>query len=631
MDSLELWGGVECTVNRTATGYRDQVRLSGHQDRITDLNLFAGLGLRAIRYPVLWERVMADGRTPDWSWSDERLGRLRKLGIRPIAGLVHHGSGPPHTHLLDDGFAAELGDYARQVAERYPWIGDWTPVNEPLTTARFSALYGHWYPHARDEGAFWLALLNQIDGTRAAMRAIRRINPAARLIQTDDLGRTYATLVLGEQAAFDNLRRWAGWDLLIGRVTPHHPLWARIASFGFSDRLRRIADDPCPPDIVGVNHYLTSDRFLDHRLQRYPPHTHGGNAHRAYADVEAIRVLDPPPPGLVGALREAWDRYGTPIAVTEVHNGCTREEQLRWAAEAWDGCVTLRQQGVDIRAVTAWSLLGSQGWDTLLTRPGTYEAGVFDISDGVPRPTALASLWKGLPTAAERHPVAHAPGWWRRPDRLVYPAIPYPIKTPPSSEAQSVPVLLIWSRDNALARAWSEQCRKRGIAHYVAPCETHDGEHQRDMSAMLDNVRPWALANLDARNMADAIRVAHVCLNKKVASLHLIAGQACLAPNDVSPPVQDDARPPIPSGTLLIPWEQEGGFADCRSNPALMNRALDLLIDGRDGLHDPVRSPVGSSHTEECSGTTSPEVADSMAKRGRRAAVTAAFGDAVRT
>ena len=52
---------------------------------------------------------------------------------------------------------------AGAAAERYPWIEDWTPVNEPLTTARFSALYGHWYPHAQDEHAFWLALLNQID------------------------------------------------------------------------------------------------------------------------------------------------------------------------------------------------------------------------------------------------------------------------------------------------------------------------------------------------------------------------------------------------------------------------------------------------------------------------------------
>ncbi len=631
MDSLELWGGVECTVNRTATGYSDQVRLSGHHDRIADLDLFAGLGLSAIRYPVLWERVMREGRIADWSWTDERLGRLRKVGIRPIAGLVHHGSGPTHTHLLDDGFAAGLGDYARQVAERYPWIEDWTPVNEPVTTARFSALYGHWYPHARDEGAFWLALLNQIDGTRAAMRAIRRINPAARLIQTDDLGRTYATLILGEQAAFDNLRRWAGWDLLFGRITPDHPLWARIGSFGFSDRLRRIAEDPCPPDIIGVNHYLTSDRFLDHRLQRYPPRSHGGNARRAYADVEAIRVLDPPPPGLVGALREAWDRYGTPIAVTEVHNGCTREEQLRWAAEAWDGCVTLRQAGVDIRAVTAWSLLGSQGWDTLLTRPGTYEPGVFDISHGVPRPTALASLWKGLPTGAERHPVVHAPGWWRRQERLVYPAIPYPIKTPPLRDARSDPVLLIWSSNSALAQAWSELCRNRGIAHHVAACETRDGNRPPDMAAMLDSIGPWALAHLDAENVADAIGVARVCQDRRVEGLHLIAGRACLAPNDMSPPVQEGARSPIPLGALIIPWGREGGFADRRSDPAVMNAALDLLIDGQDGLHEPARSLVGSSSTIDGFGATTLQFDDAMTAHGRQAAITAAVGDAAQT
>ncbi|MFN3435885.1 MAG: family 1 glycosylhydrolase, partial [Sphingomonas sp.] len=189
--ALQLWGGLECTVNRTGDAFRDQTRLSGHHDRPEDLDLFAGLGLAAIRYPLLWERIAphADGE-PDWAWTDARLARLREAGIRPIAGLVHHGSGPAHTHLLDDGFATGLGRFAGQVAERYPWIEDWTPINEPLTTARFAALYGHWYPHARDERSFWLALLNQVDGTRAAMRAIRRVNSRARLIQTDDLGRT---------------------------------------------------------------------------------------------------------------------------------------------------------------------------------------------------------------------------------------------------------------------------------------------------------------------------------------------------------------------------------------------------------------------------------------------------------
>jgi dTDP-4-dehydrorhamnose reductase len=278
MAQLEFWGGPECTVNRTQDGYTDQTKLNGHHDRLSDLDLFAELGLQAIRYPVLWERIAPDGPdSADWRWTDERLAGLRARGIRPIAGLVHHGSGPAHTNLLEDGFAPGLAQFAAQVAERYDWIEDWTPVNEPLTTARFSALYGHWYPHRRDEASFWLALINQVDGVRLAMKAVRRVNPAARLIQTDDLGRTYSTVKLTEQAAYDNLRRWAAWDLLFGRVTRHHPLWLRIARFGLGDRLHRIADDPCPPDIVGVNHYLTSDRFLDHRLQRYAAQTHGGN------------------------------------------------------------------------------------------------------------------------------------------------------------------------------------------------------------------------------------------------------------------------------------------------------------------------------------------------------------------
>src|SRR5215203_439749 len=59
--TLELWGGVECTVNRVGDIYFDQMERSGHATRLSDLCLFAGLGIRAIRYPVLWERVAPDG------------------------------------------------------------------------------------------------------------------------------------------------------------------------------------------------------------------------------------------------------------------------------------------------------------------------------------------------------------------------------------------------------------------------------------------------------------------------------------------------------------------------------------------------------------------------------------------
>jgi dTDP-4-dehydrorhamnose reductase len=477
--------------------YRDQLVATGHHCRSSDIALLADLGLAALRFPVLWERVSpAPDAAPDWNWSDSRLAQLRELGIRPIVGLLHHGSGPSHTSLIASNFAPLFAEYAAQAASRYPWVLDWSPVNEPLTTARFSALYGFWYPHARDERLFWLALLNQIDATRLAMRAIRAVQPQARLIQPEDLGRTYATPALAGQAAFDNQRRWMTWDLLCGMVTPSHPLWERLCGFGLKGRLRAIADDPCPPDIIGINHYLTSDRLLDERLHRYPSSMHGGNGTVSYCDVEAVRALVPAPHGLRNALQDTWDRYRLPIALTEVHNGCTREEQIRWLAEAWSVARQAQDTGIDVRAVTAWALFGSKGWNTLLTQDGVYEAGAFDTTGSQPRKTALATaIDKPL---ANSPPYAGAPGWWRRDVRLLYAAIarPAPIqdhKQP--SETASGPPLLIMGATGTLGRALAAECRHRDIPYVLAGRDQIDLLDADGISRKLDEVRPWAVIN----------------------------------------------------------------------------------------------------------------------------------------
>src|SRR5439155_839028 len=113
----------------------------------------------------LWERIA--GRSPgrledaDWSSCDTALAAMRDRQIEPIVGLLHHGSGPSWTNLLQPEFAGGLANYAAAFARRYPWVRRYTPINEPLTTARFSGLYGHWYPHGRDDRAFVTALLAQ--------------------------------------------------------------------------------------------------------------------------------------------------------------------------------------------------------------------------------------------------------------------------------------------------------------------------------------------------------------------------------------------------------------------------------------------------------------------------------------
>ncbi len=421
-DRLELWGGVECTVNRVGDRFCNQLERSGHWTRPGDLDLFAKVGLRTLRFPILWETLAPHSLDAiDWSWSDARLARLRALQIRPIAGLLHHGSGPHYTNLLDPHFPEKFARYARAVAERYPWIDAYTPINEPLTTARFSALYGHWYPHHRSDASFARALLAQLRGTVLAMRAIREVNPRAVLVQTEDFGKVFSTRALRYQADFENERRWITWDLLSGKVDRGHPLWSYLTGAGITEaEIEIFAQDSCPPDLLGVNHYVTSNRFLDENIAAHPPAARGGNGRQKYADIEAVRSGRAQEESRVeDLLGEIWERYRTPLAITEAHLGCTVDEQMRWLVEIWEAAQKARSAGADVRAVTVWALLGSFDWNSLLTREdGHYEAGAFDVSHGEPEATPLAELVQQLATGQQYdRPYLAEPGWWRRDSR----------------------------------------------------------------------------------------------------------------------------------------------------------------------------------------------------------------------
>ncbi len=425
--NVEIWGGVECTCRRVGDTYSDQLTRNGHRDRLDDLDRFADLGLRTLRYPVLWEHVAPESLDhPNWQWPDERLARLQELAIEPIVGLVHHGSGPRYTALDQPTFAPGLARYARMVAERYPWVKYYTPVNEPLTTARFSGLYGLWYPHGHDDRTFVRILINELQATKLAMLAIREVNPAAQLVQTEDLGQAHGTPALARQVEFENHRRWLTFDVLCGRVTSAHPLWNYLLDNGIAEtELQDFIDQPLPPDVLGINHYVTSERYLDERLALYPgPPVLSGQFHPAYIDLEALRVTGVEVVGLENLLRQTWERYRIPLAITELHLGCTREEQLRWLHQAWEGANRLLTSGIELRGLTVWSLLGAFDWDNLLTQDGaSYEPGVFDVRNGQPRPTALHQMVQNLIRYGRfTHPVLAGRGWWQRPERFYWPA-----------------------------------------------------------------------------------------------------------------------------------------------------------------------------------------------------------------
>ena len=508
---LELWAGAECTVVRLGDTYRDQAIETGHQDRIGDIDLFAAVGARRVRFPILWERIAPERPDQlDFSWTDERLERLRSLGIQVIGGLLHHGSGPRYSDLLDRDFPAKLAHFAARVAERYPWIDHWTPVNEPLTTARFSGLYGHWYPHGRDYPTFLRALASECRGTLEAMRAIRSVIPGARLVQTEDLGKTFSTAPLRYQAAHENERRWLSLDLLTGRVTTRHP-WHKIlfgAGVGWAE-IEAFECGEAAPDILGINHYLTSERFLDHRLHLYPDHPVGGNRRDTYVDAEAVRVKRlEDDTGIAPRLREVWARYGIPIAITEVHHGCHRDEQLRWFMDAWSAAEQLREEGVDLRAVTIWSMFGNVDWRDLLTkRRGFYDTGAYDVRGGSPRPTVIAKAAAAVARQEKfDHPALDMPGWWRRPPRL------YPWSGRCKARQGDGRKLLITGATGTLGQAFARLCEERALPFVLTPRDELDITDPQSIAAAIEAHQPWAVINTAGFvRVADAEKEREAC------------------------------------------------------------------------------------------------------------------------
>ncbi|MDE2572207.1 MAG: family 1 glycosylhydrolase [bacterium] len=411
-EPLEIWASPESTSARIDAGRRrDQLAETGHQARAGDIDLLAGLGVSHARYPVLWEKTAPrDPREADLSWAAPRLERLREHGVAPIVTLLHHGSGPDGTSLIDPLFPELFARYARTVAERFPWIERWTPINEPLTTARFSTLYGHWYPNrVGDHAAFGRAVINQARAIVRAMAEIRAVNPAAQLVLTEDLQAFHADEAHAADGAHQRERSFLSAETLMGRIVPGHAMHEYLTrACGVpAGELAWLVEHATAPDLMGWNYYTHSERVL---LDRSGPH---------YADVAAVYVRDvgiSPRP----LLRDAYRRLGLPLALSEVHVDGDEEARCRWLAERWRDARALRDEGVPVLALGAWAAFGMVDWHSLLReREGYREDGVFTFAapDRVPQRTALTALVERL--VRGREPETYAPGWWEGEERLI--------------------------------------------------------------------------------------------------------------------------------------------------------------------------------------------------------------------
>ena len=101
--------------------------------------------------------------------------------------------------------------------------------------------------------------------------------------------------------------------------------------------------------------------------------------------MEAVRIL---PEGLLGAsqlLRQAWERYRLPVAITERTSAVLARSNCDGGAMCGPQRVRHGRKARDVRAVTAWSAFGAFDWDSLVTRErGHNEPGSFDVRSDPP-------------------------------------------------------------------------------------------------------------------------------------------------------------------------------------------------------------------------------------------------------
>jgi dTDP-4-dehydrorhamnose reductase len=159
---------------------------------------------------------------------------------------------------------------------------------------------------------------------------------------------------------------------------------------------------------------------------------------------------------------------------------------MRWLHEVWQVGLRARRDGIDVRAVTTWALLGSYDWNSLVTRETDhYEPGAFDVRSPVPRATALAGMVRALANDGRfEHPVLATPGWWRRGGATLGAR---------RAAADGERSIVIIESDGTMARTLADACECRGLAHASLDYAELDGEPGESIEHMLETHRPWAV------------------------------------------------------------------------------------------------------------------------------------------
>jgi beta-glucosidase len=340
--------GIECSAPIIANGVRqDELRKTGHWERYAeDFRLISDFGIQYVRYGVPFHVVAADAERLDWEWTDRALGTLRDSGLEPIADLLHFGVPDDLLGVSDPRLPERYLAYVRAFVERFPWVRYFTPVNEPLVTAIFSASNGWWNERARDRKALVAAIDVLSTCVVLGMRAIRERRPDAIFLQSDGCESfTAAHPAARELVAHLNERRFVTYDLSYGRrPTARIERW--LLENGMTpQRLDWFQEHGSSAGcVVGHDYYAGNEHVVDANGRE----VRGRFVRRGYAAL----------------AREYHARYNLPFMLSETNIAGNRAPG--WLAEVWNEALSLRADRLPIRGFCWYGFVDHVDWDSAL-------------------------------------------------------------------------------------------------------------------------------------------------------------------------------------------------------------------------------------------------------------------------
>jgi beta-glucosidase/6-phospho-beta-glucosidase/beta-galactosidase len=339
----------------------DEMASSDHYRRWRDdFQLVRELGIDHLRYGVPHYRTYVGPGRYDWDFSDQTYRELRRMHIEQIVDLCHFGVPDWIGNFQNPDFPHYFAEYARQVAKRYPWLRLFTPINEMLIAAEFSAKLGFWNERLKSDRAFVTALKHIVKANVLASEAIRAVCPQARFVQSESTQyfHPFSPDALPVTAHL-NERRFLSLDLNYG----HSPS-ARMLEYLLDNGMSReefhffMDRNVRSSSIMGTDYYETNEHIV------YPD---GGTV--------PCNVL-----GYYGLTRQYYERFRLPIMHTETNIAQDRGA-VHWLDRQWANVLRLKEEGYPIIGFTWYSLLDQVDWDIALRQDcGKVNAfGLYDI------------------------------------------------------------------------------------------------------------------------------------------------------------------------------------------------------------------------------------------------------------